>query len=227
MRHAEQVLALMPRIEDSDYDVRASVENLLRATIPRAFDVVMSENPTDFGRRVLAMFHNFSQRLCRILLFCIGREGSERYLSQVRRMYIDNQAPADSEFQMTHNLSRRLFDRHFMTEIERILDSVGNVSQEEIQSFLVIRARAPPAATVASEVTPQRPELPPEEPMETDEIVLEEPSQSQSQNTDVDDEPLEGPIEPQPWHRQFPTDWIPIITKDVQKQRRPQVSSFI
>ncbi|XP_055700663.1 large proline-rich protein bag6-A isoform X5 [Phlebotomus papatasi] len=217
MGHAEQVLALMPRIEDSDYDVRASVENLLRATIPRAFDVVMSENPTDFGRRVLAMFHNFSQRLCRILLFCIGREGSERYLSQVTRMYIDNQAPAD-------NL--RPFHRHLMNEIERILDSVGNVNQEEIQSFLVIRARAPPAATVVPEVTAQRPEQPPEEPMETDEFVLEEPSQSQSQNTNVDDDPLEGPIEPQPWHRQFPTDWIPIITKDVQKQRRPQSSQL-
>ncbi|XP_059614163.1 large proline-rich protein BAG6 isoform X2 [Phlebotomus argentipes] len=223
MGHMDQLLAVLPRVEDSDYDARASVENLLRATIPRAFDVIMSENPSDFGRRLLSMFHNFSQRLCRILLLCLGRENAGRYLSQITRMSLDNQEPTNNIGETT----MRLFHRQLMDEIERILDSVRNVSQEEIQTFLVIRARAPPPPPPPTvEIPVMLPvEVPPpqEEPMETDEIVAVEANQGRQMTMMGDDEeeltPVEQ-IESQPWHRHLPRDWISIITRDVQSQRR-------
>ncbi|GAB0100361.1 hypothetical protein DMENIID0001_163930 [Sergentomyia squamirostris] len=222
----DYILAQLPQIEDSDYDVRASIENLLRAMLPRFFETVMTESTDqtqNFQQRISQMFTMFNDRVCRILFICIGRQNSQQYLNQVTRMTIESQMQGNLE-----ETTMRMMHQHLASEFERVLNTVGNVNRDDIQEYLVIRARAPPAPAAPSTDEPTsagRTEVEPAEPMETDEIAPEEPPCHSQATMNVDVEPPMPPattvdIEPQPWHRNFPRDWIPIISQDVQKQRR-------
>lgn len=54
------------------------------------------------------------------------------------------------------------------------------------------------------------------QPMDTDIDITEEASTSQ---TEIYDEPLPTVVAgSEPWHRNLPTDWLPIITRDMQRQ---------
>lgn len=58
--------------------------------------------------------------------------------------------------------------------------------------------------------------------MDTDDEMADVAGTSQ---TEVDDEPLPAVVAGSaPWHRNFPNDWLPIITRDVQRQA--EVSCF-
>lgn len=75
-----QFLLLLPDLNIPDYDARASIENLIRKTLPFVINLIKEDESSEFGVRLLREIKVFSKRLIVILLHCIGRPSAQDYL---------------------------------------------------------------------------------------------------------------------------------------------------
>ncbi|XP_037905198.1 large proline-rich protein BAG6 isoform X5 [Hermetia illucens] len=220
IRMLNSVLVFLPQFDLPDYDARASVENFLRNTLPFIFSLIQEDDSDEFGTRFLRELLSFMRRIFVILVTCIGRANAELYLNQVAQMTINSNSPAEQE------TSRALH----RTIIQQLDLTTQNTS--DVQEFLVIR-RPPPESNRNNTVTP----------METDEVPTVQSEAPQAQRIDPLQQtasiatgtttlPIPAPIpesnDPlptvvpgsEPWHNNFPAHWLPIITRDIERQRK-------
>lgn len=217
MRLLEQMLLPLSQFDLPDYDARRSVENLIRNSLPFIFDLIGSDETAEFGIRLLRSLIAFVKRFFMILITCVGRENAETYLNQLAQLVVSSNNELEQQALI-------ILQRHLLTAAFRELD-ITRQNTQEVQEFLVIRRPAP-----GTDATQQQP-------METDE------NESLSSNVVSEAEPAavivsitnnEIPTVPmttdesmpsvivgsEAWHSNFPSNWLPVITRDITRQRR-------
>lgn len=203
----------------NDFDVRASVENLIRKTLPFVLHLIRDDESSEFGTRLLREIIFFSKRLTVILIKTIGRSQAQDFLKKIVED-IFRELSANGEG--TSRTALQWLQRHIQAEIQRHIRDIG-ITTVDVIEFIVIRRPAPRAAapenanaTVAATAAA---------PMETDD---DEAGPNDSTNAAATNNvPLED-LEPLPaitvgsenWHSNFPEPWLPIITRDISRQRR-------
>ncbi|XP_073840420.1 uncharacterized protein isoform X2 [Musca autumnalis] len=185
-------LLYLPQYEKPEYDSRDSLFNILRATLPIVINL-MNKNPVnlvDFEQKLRKICEEFRKRLYSVLIVCIGRANADIYWSQLMRLLcVSIQSTFDGEVV------------EFLTLY--LSPNIPSSSDEnDAQQFIVHRS------------TPNNNSVP--LPMDTDDEMNEMAGTSQ---TEVDDEPLPAVVAGSAsWHRNFPNDWLPIITRDIHRQ---------
>lgn len=74
---------MLPDLSIPDYDARASIENLIRKTLPFIISLIRDDESIEFGTRLLREIAIFSKRFIVILLHSIGRPSAQDYLKNV------------------------------------------------------------------------------------------------------------------------------------------------
>ncbi|XP_017465781.1 PREDICTED: large proline-rich protein bag6-B isoform X1 [Rhagoletis zephyria] len=218
-------LELLPQYERPEYDSRHSVANILRHMLPLFIEIVRDEqsNPAAFEQRIKKICEDFVKRLYSVLNVCVGRSNAELYWAQLMRLLL---VPTRSYFQ---DEALRFLSIYINTVIPSATDTA------DAQQFIVHRN-----IPISSE--------PANIPLETDVEMIEVASTSEAKphsqfaidiDDDDDDEDIEietSPAEPLPtvtagsesWHRNFPNDWLPIITRDltIQSANPPSQTPF-
>ncbi|XP_061392235.1 mucin-19 [Musca vetustissima] len=190
-----EALLYLPQYEKPEYNSRDSLFNILRATLPIVINL-MNKNPVnlaDFEQKLRKICEEFRKRLYSVLIVCIGRANADIYWGQLMRLLcVSIQSNFDGEVVefLTLYLSPNL---------------PTSSDENDAQQFIVHRNST---TNNSSNSVPL--------PMDTDEEMNEVAGTSQ---TEVDDEPLPNVVAgSSPWHRNFPNDWLPIITRDIQRQ---------
>lgn len=217
-----QFWLLLPELNapTNDFDVKASVENLIRKTLPFVLHLIRDDESNEFGTRMLREIIFFSKRLTVILIKTIGRTQAQDFLKKIVED-IFREIAANSAG--TSRTALQWLQRHIQAEIQRQIRDI-RITTVDVIEFIVIRRPAAHAvvpesgnaiATAAAIIAP----------METDADEIE-PNGGVSATTS-NGVPLED-LEPLPvvtvgsesWHNNFPEPWLPIITRDISRQRR-------
>lgn len=240
-----QFLLLLPEVFNTpDYDARASIENLIRKTLPFILTLIRDDESNEFGIRLLREIIIFSKRFIVILLHSIGRPCAQNYIRNIIEAFFATITSATSKYRNGNysypgsdetpkfvlyfpadgNEQRataplQWLRRHIHTELTKRLQEMRLDSIDVIE-FLVIRRPAPSAPVVQASTDTLM------------EVDANETENNDSMQSDVNEEPLEDP-EPLPtitigsesWHSNFPAPWLPIITRDISRQRRQVVIS--
>lgn len=74
---------MLPDLNIPDYDARASIENLIRKTLPFIINLIRDDESVEFGTRLLREIAVFSKRFIVILLHSIGRPSAQDYLKNI------------------------------------------------------------------------------------------------------------------------------------------------
>ncbi|XP_055624351.1 large proline-rich protein BAG6 isoform X4 [Toxorhynchites rutilus septentrionalis] len=135
IRRLEPILTIVSNYDLPDYDTRASIENLIRNSIPFCINLIREDSSQQFGPRLLRSLVTFFRRFFMILITCIGHENAESFSGQLVDMAIHNTQGAGF-------VRMELYDL-FMHAIERQLDRTSQQDHHEIQEFLVIRRNGP------------------------------------------------------------------------------------
>lgn len=93
--------------------------------------------------------------------------------------------------------------------IQKYIDNRKQYDFAEIQQFLMMR-----------------PKIQQEDPMEVDDEYPTNQNDRNIQSEDIAIDPLPTINRPEPWHSQFPSNWLPTIARDIQRQQR-HVSELI
>ncbi|XP_050332976.1 large proline-rich protein BAG6 isoform X2 [Bactrocera neohumeralis] len=205
-------LELLPQYEKPEYDSRHSVVKLLRHMLPLFIEIVRDEqsNLAAFEQRIKRACEDFVKRLYSVLYVCVGRNNAQQYWVQLMRLLW---VPTRSYFR---GEALRFLSMYINTV------NPSNTDTADVQQYIVHRDVPSVAQSDA--------------PLETDVEMVEVASTSEANphsqfSIDIDDADddveLElAPAEPlpnvnagsEPWHRNFPTDWLPIITRDLHTQ---------
>lgn len=87
--------SLLPDLSIPDYDARASIENLIRKTLPFIINLIRDDESVEFGTRLLREISMFSKRFIVILLHSIGRPSAQDYLKNVLEAIFTNLSDAN------------------------------------------------------------------------------------------------------------------------------------
>lgn len=218
-----QFWLLLPELNanTSDFDVKASVENLIRKSLPFVLHLIRDDESSEFGTRMLREIIFFSQRLTVILIKTIGRTQAQDFLKKIVED-IFREIAANGEG--SSRTALQWLQRHILAEIQRQIRDIRTTTVDVIE-FIVIRRPAPRAVVAESANATGSVAAAAVAPMETDtdEVVTNDGTNAAATN----DVPLED-LEPLPaitvgsetWHNNFPEPWLPIITRDISRQRR-------
>ncbi|XP_065362467.1 large proline-rich protein BAG6 isoform X2 [Calliphora vicina] len=187
-------LLYLPQYEKPEYDSRDSLFNILRSTLPAVIEL-FKRNPVnlkDFEQKLKQICEQFRKRLYSVLYICIGRANAEIFWVQLMRL-LCNSIQTNLQGDVVEFLALYL------------TPAIPSATDEaDAQQFIVQRNAA---ADIANNV---------QMPMDTDVEMSEAATTSQPE---VDDEPLPSVVSGSAtWHRHFPNDWLPIITRDMQRQ---------
>uniref|UniRef100_A0A1A9WD07 BCL2-associated athanogene 6 n=1 Tax=Glossina brevipalpis TaxID=37001 RepID=A0A1A9WD07_9MUSC len=196
-------LLYLPQFEKPEYDSRDSLFNILKSTLPLVIDLLKNQNQEkdlpEFKKKLREICEQFRKRLYSVLYLCIGRDNAEMYWVQLMRLLL---------MQLEKNLAGEA-----SSFLCIYLNPVAPVTDEnDAQQFLVHREQAQQSEMQQQQISSDNTCVP----MDTDIDMTEEASTSQ---TETYDEPLPTVVAgSEPWHRNFPNDWLPIITRDMQRQ---------
>lgn len=78
-----QFFSMLPELSIPEYDARASIENLIRRTLPFVITLIRDDESVEFGTRLLREISTFSKRFIVILLHSFGRLSAQDYLKNL------------------------------------------------------------------------------------------------------------------------------------------------
>ncbi|XP_065090600.1 large proline-rich protein BAG6 isoform X2 [Ochlerotatus camptorhynchus] len=268
------VLSRVSNYDLPDYDTRASIENLIRNSIPFCINLIREDNSQQFGVRLLRFLITFVRRFFMILVTGIGQSNAQSFSRELLNMAIFSTQEGAS-------VNPELLQL-FLPAIHRQLERSSNHDQQDIQEFLVIRRHAPEhSQTSTTNRAPSPMEVDDAESSTTPELVsdiaeisisIEPPIVNLDQcaaivisaapvsasapaaptaqvtasgadnNEDVTMTIPVAVVDPQvpppltkkdgeeelpsvvvgsePWHTHLPSTWLPVITRDIARQRR-------
>ncbi|KNC34293.1 hypothetical protein FF38_05962 [Lucilia cuprina] len=201
-------LLYLPQYEKPEYDSRDSLFNILRSTLPAVIEL-LKRNPVnlkEFEQKLKQICEQFRMRLYSVLYICIGRANAEIFWAQLMRL-LCNSIQTNLQGDAVEFLALYL------------TPTIPSATDEaDAQQFIVLR-NTTTAATNDNNVQMTFVSPPAyflSQPMDTDVEMSEAATTSQPE---VDDEPLPSVVPGSAtWHRHFPNDWLPIITRDMQRQ---------
>ncbi|XP_047104408.1 large proline-rich protein BAG6 isoform X2 [Schistocerca piceifrons] len=221
-----------------EVDIILSVNQYNQIKLPELIHIIMSEARDDiFCRRFVQWFVQYAREVAAIVRYCCVDD--LQGLVNVAEIYVR---------QLMSGVQADVRDWTISSSLSQIQSFVTSqtVPVEDIQPFLVYRIPSPPSslqhgsvpvsfnATSAEQLDEEEQVT---EPMETDSdtptvngsLTLETHSFSESEtdvvqsptNLIMDSETLpDVVIGAETWHNVLPSDWVPIITRDTQRQRK-------
>uniref|UniRef100_A0A1Y1L7K7 Large proline-rich protein BAG6 n=1 Tax=Photinus pyralis TaxID=7054 RepID=A0A1Y1L7K7_PHOPY len=201
-----------------DIDIVRSVQTLLRARLPNIISLVTSRSPNSL-KMVVDQIRTTGRQLCALAVRASqnGRQGVENIFNLIVTRYMQG-IPQDlqqwtlmtSRGQMSLVLStldvpESILQPYIVREIDAITPSLGNepvVPQENSTTTHVELMQVDDEVVAAGGSSPEQSTLP-------------------AINLADDPEPLPQVVfGSESWHGQVPSDWVPIIARDTQRQRR-------
>lgn len=205
--YLNEILVFLPQYDTEEYNSRASVEKLVRSTIPLIINLINDTSDIfNFETRLHQELKTLFDRLFGILYVCVGQMNAELYWGQIKNVVL--------------LAIRKRFKGEALSFLsvqvkDRSSDSVTAPLLEDIKRFLVLRD--PTNSTSNNEVTP----------METDSASGSSSSSSHFEMSTPppqrDDEIPPVIVGSNPWHRNFPATWLPVITRDISLHPRDNV----
>ncbi|EDW73150.2 uncharacterized protein Dwil_GK17390 [Drosophila willistoni] len=202
-------LIYLPQYERPEYNSRLSLYNIIGQSLRLVFELCSSGgNPfslspeassfsstgAQFEQRLKHICDQFRQRLYSVLFLCLGSTNAELYWRQLMRILC---VPLRSNF---YNGALQFLCIYIDPTIPSETDTV------DAQQFLVLRTGIPPSALQEQQQM-----------FDTDIEMLDMDAGASSSNTDP--EPLPSvTVGAEPWHINFPSEWLPVITRDLQTQ---------
>ncbi|XP_074038258.1 large proline-rich protein bag6-A isoform X3 [Leptinotarsa decemlineata] len=204
-----------------DIDMVRSAEQLFRQRLPNIISVGINLNPNNVRLLLEQCITTGKQLLALILLASSdGQPGVERTVEQVMNNFMHD-IPQDVQ-NWTLRISREQL-RHLLANL--------SIPESILQPYIVRQSEvAMPSADENRQnevgdstlTAPCNPPRSADEAMDFD--VVEETAGGELKSQTIvkeDTEPLPSVVlGSEPWHGQVPEDWVPIITRDSQKQRR-------
>lgn len=237
LKNLDSYLERLSVFSHPDYDVRKSVENLIMKSLPFIINLITDDNSTEFGVRIERQLITFCEQVYMILVKCIGVPNTEKYLIEIAsRVMIGGTVHSGSlgrfpEFIIqTFLIERRSYD---LSEIQEFLiikrPSAPTVSQSIViivfdQQDLILKLNFFISQPIVSRNEQIGMEVDEElSPMAVEVETCEDEASTNIQAEDLLNEPLPTIDRAEPWHAQFSSNWLPIITRDIARQQR-QVS---
>lgn len=69
--------------ENPSFDALNSVNNLIRHTLPTIVNLILEDDSTDFGMRLLRALIEFVRRLLMVLVVCVGRQVAWNFIREM------------------------------------------------------------------------------------------------------------------------------------------------
>ncbi|XP_023161596.2 uncharacterized protein LOC115482742 isoform X4 [Drosophila hydei] len=215
-------LLFLRQYERPEYNSRDSVCNTLRQSLNRIIKLCYGNScSTHFEHQLKQICDQFRKRLYSVLFLCLGSNNAELYWRQLMGRL---SAPLRFNFR---NEALQFLCIYIDPTIPATTDTA------DAQQFLVLR-NALTTNTDADEpfvwppllAFPSQPQ-PAQQSLDTDIEMAEAAGSSSSSNNATEIEPPLPAVTvgSEPWHTNFPNDWLPVITRDLQtqtEQTRPQ-----
>ncbi|XP_037044327.1 large proline-rich protein BAG6 isoform X3 [Bradysia coprophila] len=207
------------------YNALHSVNNLIHHTLPTVVSLILNDDSDQFGVRILRTLNEFIRRLFIILMILGGYISAKQFLAEM--ITIGLQPNRRGVVRALQSRVIQAIARRLQT-FQRITDEVA----PEVQEFLVIHLEGPPVtSSAASSSSPQPmetddviPTTSTEEPITDDEILPSPPTAGNvlaEASAPIDTEPLPNVVVgSESWHNGMPPTWLPVITRDMGRQRR-------
>uniref|UniRef100_A0A224XIC1 Large proline-rich protein BAG6 n=1 Tax=Panstrongylus lignarius TaxID=156445 RepID=A0A224XIC1_9HEMI len=208
-----------------DVDFIATLSQLNHSTIPNLIRIVLEQDEGEYWRNITYQLSQYARRLAAILLYCChnGHDDFERLFLAFARRVIDG-APTLQSWAATR-LARLLRTMCSSTDSAECVHHLLVYRMGEGPATLL--PAPPPSATAPLQPPVQPPVVIPASP------APPQPQQPQVQPMEVEEPPPvpEQIADPLPdvilgaeqWHNHVPPDWVPIITRDRERQRRQAV----
>ncbi|KRT83619.1 hypothetical protein AMK59_3956 [Oryctes borbonicus] len=193
-----------------DIDIIRSTQLLFRTRLPNIISLAASRNPNSL-RMLVDQCSITLRQLCALILHASanGQQGVESVLDHIVRQHMQG---VPRVFEAWTSMASRAQLRQFILNLS-VPDSI-------LQPYIVRRVDAVTSPVVES----SNPDRPAEEPMEVEEQEASGSSNgSPSSIIDLQNDP--EPLPPvdlgsESWHDQVPAEWVPIIVRDSNRQRR-------
>lgn len=130
-------LAPLTPFQHPDYDIRKSIENLIKKSLPFIINLIVDDSSSEFGVRIERQLINFCENVYMILVKCIGVRDTEKYLNDILNIV------------MTGEIGRGNLSKFPAYVIQTFLIERRSYDLSEIQKFLIIKR---PAGDVSSEI---------------------------------------------------------------------------
>jgi large proline-rich protein BAG6 len=223
----EKYLDRLSQFQHPDYDIRKSIENLIVKSLPFIINLICDDKSGEFGVRIERQLITFCENVYMILVKCIGVRETEKFLNDIANIV------------MTGEVSRGKLSKFPAHIIQTFLIERRSYDLSEVQEFLIIKRPQAPAVSlhlffsfinllikfICKQPIATNEEFTPMDVDEdvTEELVMENEDSSSSNNIQSEDllsDPLPVIDRSEPWHAQFPSSWLPIITRDIARQRQ-------
>ncbi|KAH8365884.1 hypothetical protein KR093_006908 [Drosophila rubida] len=214
------------------YNARDSVRNTVRESLSNAIELCNSDAEEQFEERLTELAKLFRRRLFGVLIMCLGGVNSDLYWRLVMRLLF---VPVRTYFRgEAFEFLRIVIDPEIPEDINTT-DSLRFMVRRNVQSttlaadatqpFVAPPPLAFPTQQSAEQSQPQQ--LPATtSSLDSDVEMADVASSSNSSSATELEKPLpDVTVGSQPWHNNFPNDWLPVITRDLQtqtEQNRPQ-----
>ncbi|XP_058838857.1 large proline-rich protein BAG6 isoform X2 [Topomyia yanbarensis] len=135
IQRLEPILSRVSTYDLPDYDTRASIENLIRSSVPFCINLIREDSSQQFGVRLLRFLISFVRRFFMILVTCAGPANAQAFSGELLNMAIFSTQDVPT---MSPDLLHL-----FLPAIHRQLERSSRHDQQDIQEFLVVRRPAP------------------------------------------------------------------------------------
>ncbi|XP_030380117.1 large proline-rich protein bag6 isoform X2 [Scaptodrosophila lebanonensis] len=204
-------LLYLPQYERPEYNSHDSVCNILRLTLRLIIELCSgdlssnSESGVQFEQRLKQICEQFRTRLYSVLFVCVGKSNAELYWRQLMRLLC---VPLRSNFR---NEALQFLCIYIDPTIP------ANTDTADAQQFLVLRSTN---ASAAASVADQEPSPPQsfDVDVEMAEVASSSVAIAVAPNTEPEQLLPQVDVGSEPWHSNFPNDWLPVITRDLQTQ---------